>query len=108
IAISLSRVLAVTDRPEPIANRGEGLERLEFRIGNLVERRAKWRQTREAQGIVFHAASMFTNAENNRIESGSFITLYGDGPICGALANGLYSVAAKSSSPPPDSARHNA
>ncbi len=93
IAISLSRVLAKTDRSDAIANRGEGLERLASRIEALVVHRAKWHQTREAQGVLFHAASMFTNSETDRIESGSFVTLYGDGPVCAALAAKLQNAA---------------
>lgn len=95
IAISLSRILAKTDRSEAIANRGEGLERLAARIEVLVTRRAKWQQTREAQGVLFHSGSMFTNNETNRIESGHFVTLYGSGPVCEALAGKLQSGAAQ-------------
>ncbi len=93
IAISLSRVLGKTDRSEAIANRAEGLERLESRIEALVTRRAKWHQTREAQGVVFHTASVFTNSETDRIEFGRFVTLFGDGPVCEALAIKLQSAA---------------
>jgi phenylalanyl-tRNA synthetase beta chain len=42
----------VTDRSEAIANRAEGLEPLASRIRAVVERRAKWHQTHEVQGIV--------------------------------------------------------
>lgn len=93
IAISLSRVLGKTDQSEAIANRAEGLERLSSRIEALVTRRAKWQQTREAQGVVFHAASIFTNSETDRIERGKFVTLFGDGPVCEAVAVKLQSAA---------------
>jgi hypothetical protein len=86
IAVSLAKILTGTDRAETIANQTEGRAELAARIESLVERRAKWAQTREAQGVVFHAGSVFTNAETNRIETGHFWTLYGDGPICGAIA----------------------
>jgi len=36
---------------------------------------------------------MFTNVESDRIESGSFLTLYGDGPACAALMAKLQSAA---------------
>jgi len=93
VAISLSRVLATTDRSEAIANRAEGLERLASRIEACIVRRAKWHQTREAQGILFYAASIFTNSETDRIESGRFVTMYGDGPVCRAVALKLQSAA---------------
>lgn len=86
IAVSLSKVLTATDRAETIASQAEGRADLASRIERLVERRAKWAQTREAHGVVFHAGSVFTNAETNRIETGHFWTLYGDGPVCGAIA----------------------
>jgi hypothetical protein len=93
IAISLSRVLRKTDQSEAIANQAEGLERLASRIEALVTRRAKWHQTREAQGVVFHTASIFTNSETDRIEHGKFIRLFGDGPVCQAVAVKLQSAA---------------
>lgn len=93
IAISLSRVLRKTDQSEAIGTRVEGLERLESRIEALVTRRAKWHQTREAQGVVFHTASIFTNSETDRIELGKFVTLFGDGPVCEAVAVKLQSAA---------------
>jgi hypothetical protein len=93
VAISLSRILTNMSQSEPIADRSEGLQRLESRIEALITRGAKWSQTREAQGVVFHLTSMFTNAEANRIESGGFLTLYGDGPVCAALAARLQSAA---------------
>ena len=86
VALSLSRVLTATDRAEAIASQAEGREDLASRIETLVERRAKWSQSREAQGIVFHAGSIFTNSGTDRIETGHFWTLYGDGPVCGAIA----------------------
>ncbi len=95
IAISLSRVLGKTDQSEAIANRAEGLERLASRIEVLVTRRAKWHQTREAQGVVFHTASIFTNSETDRIELGKFVTLFGDGPVCEAVAVKLQSAAVR-------------
>lgn len=93
IAISLSRVLGKTDESEAIANQAEGLEQLASRIEGLVTRRAKWHQTREAQGVVFHAASIFTNSETDRIELGKFVTLFGDGPVCEIVAGKLQSAA---------------
>jgi len=95
IAISLSRVLGKTDQSEAIANRTDGLDRLASRIEVLVTRRARWQQTREAQGVLFHLGSMFTNNETNRIESGHYVTLYGSGPVCEALAGKLHSGAAQ-------------
>ena len=77
-----------------IANRKEGLDRLASRIEDLVERRATWRQTPEVQGVLFYLDSMFTNVESDQIESGSFLTLYGDGPACAALVAKLQSAAA--------------
>jgi hypothetical protein len=76
-----------------IANRKEGLDRLASRIEDLVERRATWRQTPEVQGVLFYLDSMFTNVESDQIESGSFLTLYGDGPACAALVAKLQSAA---------------
>jgi len=93
IAISLSRVLGKTDQSEAIANQAEGLEQLASRIDALVTRRAKWHQTREAQGVVFHTASIFTNSETDRIEVGRFVTLFGDGPVCEIVAGKLQSAA---------------
>ncbi len=92
IAISLSRVLANPSRSEVIANRSEGLAALASRIERIVTR-ARWHQTRAAQGVVFHLASMFSNSETDRIEAGSFLTLYGDSPICAALAAKLQTAA---------------
>jgi hypothetical protein len=85
IAVSLSRVLETTDRSETISTRREGLELLASRTAGLVEKRAKWRQSREAQTLLFHAASMFTNRETERIESGCFLTMYGAGPVAAIL-----------------------
>jgi len=93
IAISLSGVLGKTDQSEAIANRAEGLERLASRIEALVTRRAKWHQTREAQGVVFHTVSIFANSETDRIELGKFLTIFGDGPVCEAVAVKLQSAA---------------
>jgi hypothetical protein len=93
IAISLSRVLGKTDESEAIANQAEGLEQLASRIEGLVTRRAEWHQTREAQGVVFHAASIFTNSETDRIELGKFVTLFGDGPVCEIVAGKVQSAA---------------
>jgi hypothetical protein len=93
IAISLSRILGKTDQSEAIANRAEGLAQLASRIETLVTRRAKWHQTRDAHGVVFHIASMFTNGETNRIEQGRFVTLFGDGPVCETVAVKLQSAA---------------
>lgn len=94
IAISLSRVLAVTDRSEAIASRGDGLRKLASRIDTLiVGRRARWQQTREAQAILFQVTSVFTNAETERIESGGFTTMYGAGPVCEVLAEKIQSMA---------------
>jgi len=86
VAISLSRVLAVTDRSEAINNQSEGLHKLDLRIKGLVERRARWRQTREAQAILFQLSSIFTNAATAKIELGGFTTMYGTGPVCEKLA----------------------
>ena len=36
---------------------------------------------------------MFTNSDTGRIESGRFLTLYGDGLVCEALAVKLHSAA---------------
>jgi len=93
IAISLSRVLGATDRSQQIAGRPQAMAILASRIENVVERRAKWRQSHEAQAILFQLASMFTNLATDRIESGSFITMYGDGPVAATVAQALQSVA---------------
>jgi hypothetical protein len=93
IAISLSRVFGTLEQAEVIANRREGRARLASAIDVLVLSRAKWHQTRQAQGIVFHLASVFNNTETSLIEPGSFLTLHGDGPVCEALAIRLQSLA---------------
>jgi hypothetical protein len=93
IAISLTRVLPTNDRSETIANQAEGMERLASRIELLVERRAKWRQSREAQAILFQIASTFTNLEVDRIQCGYFLTMYGDGPVAAALNERLQPLA---------------
>lgn len=94
IAISLSRVLAVTDRSEAIASQRDGLRKLASRIDALiVGRRARWQQTREAQAILFQVTSVFTNAESGRIESGGFTTMYGAGPVCEVLAERIKMIA---------------
>lgn len=93
IAISLSRILAVTDRSETISSRAEGLEKLDVRIKDLVERRARWKQTREAQAILFQISSVFTNAGTGKIEAGGFTTMYGAGPVCEVLANKIQRIA---------------
>ena len=87
IAISLSRISTTTpDQSQPIASRAAGLDELDARIERLVFRRAKWVQSREAQGVVFHDGSIYTNAETDRVETGHFFTLVGDGPVCAEVA----------------------
>lgn len=93
IAISLSRVLIKQEQSEAITDRQQGLERLAARIETLVERRARWSQSREAQCIMFQLTSMFTNSETNQVESGSLIELWGAGPICESLVGKLTSIA---------------
>lgn len=87
VAISLSSVLATTDgKPTAIASQADGLRRMQSQIEEFVNRRAKWQKTREAQGILFHLTSTFTNHATGRIDSGSFSVIHGTGPIVEALA----------------------
>jgi hypothetical protein len=69
------------------------MERLRSRIERLVERRAKWRQSREVQAILFQIASIFTNLGVDRIQRGYFPTLYGNGPVAAALNEKLQPLA---------------
>lgn len=93
IAISLSRVIGTIEQAVRITNQQEGLEHLAAAINALAMHRAKWRRTREAEGIIFHLTSIFNNEETNRLEPGSFMTLFGDGPACQALAVKLQNAA---------------
>ncbi len=93
IAISLARILTATDRSETISSQAEGQERLAARIEVLVERRAKWQQSREAQAILFHVASTFTNLEVDRIQYGYFLAMYGAGPVAAVLNEKLQPLA---------------
>lgn len=91
IAVSLSSAMAKTDgKSESIASREAGLTAMSSRIDEFIDRhKARWQQTREAQAILFHLSSMFTNTGTGRIESGRFIVLRGTGPLCEALAEKL-------------------
>jgi hypothetical protein len=86
VAISFSNLLGMEDS-KVVKDRREALDRLESAIEKLINRRRpKWHQSREAQGIIFHAKAPFTNHETNRIEFGAFLQLFGEGPVCEALA----------------------
>jgi hypothetical protein len=91
VAISLSSVMASPDgKSESITSKDEGLRTMASRIDDFIDRhRAKWRKTPEAQAILFHLNSMFTNTGTGRIESGRFIVTHGTGPLCEALAGRL-------------------
>ena len=100
IALSLSTVLTAPDHAESVENRTAGMSLLAARIDNLVLRRAKWRQSREAHGIVCHVSSLFTNVATERLEVGNFLTLFGDGPVCEDIAAMLGRVTASFNAPP--------
>jgi hypothetical protein len=91
IAISLSSVLATADgKSETIASQADGLKTMQTRIDTFVARHgARWQKTREAQGILFHVSSMFTNNGTGRVELGGFTVMHGTGPIVEAIATGL-------------------
>jgi hypothetical protein len=88
IAISLSRVLARADgRPQHIASQAEGLQMMQSQIERFIdEYGARWEKSHEAQGILFQATSVFTNAGTGKIDVGGFIVMHGTGPIVEAVA----------------------
>jgi hypothetical protein len=81
VAISLARAVPTNERSETIESQAEGMSLLAARIETVVERRAKWRQSREAQAILFQIASTFTNRQIDRIQCGYFVAMYGDGRV---------------------------
>ncbi len=89
VAISLSKVMNPGKRLETVANQSQARALLATRIETLVMKRARWQACREAEAILFHAASPFSNLDSGRIEAGEFFVLFGDNPTAKAVAEAL-------------------
>lgn len=89
VAISLAKVINPGKRLETAANQSQARALLATRIETLVKKRARWQACREAEAILFHAASPFSNLDSGRIEAGEFFVLFGDNPTAKAVAEAL-------------------